>query len=113
MWILRTSLLKKYNGMTLWPFLLVAPSQDPKNQVFMNHERIHAVQQRELLLLFFYLWYGLDYLRHRVSKSHKAAYRSIIFEKEAYAMEQDLDYLKNRKPWAFLGVTNQNDASTF
>lgn len=90
--------------MTLWPFLIVAREQDCSNRVFMNHEQIHAVQQKELLIVFFYLWYVVDYLRHRLTKSHHAAYRSIIFEKEAYAMEQDLAYLKRRKLWSFLSL---------
>jgi hypothetical protein len=100
--ILRTSLLKNYRGMTLWPLLLVARDQDCEDPVFINHENIHAVQQKELLLVFFYVWYVLDYLKHRISKSHHDAYRSIIFEKEAYNMELDLEYLNTRKVWAFL-----------
>jgi hypothetical protein len=100
--ILRTFLLKNYHGMTLWPFLLVSKRQDVNDTTFMNHENIHAAQQKELLIIFFYLWYAVDYLRHRITKSHHAAYRNIIFEKEAYAMERDLHYLNRRKNWAFL-----------
>jgi len=28
--------------------------------------------------------------------------RNIVFEKEAYLMDHDLNYLKNRKFWSFL-----------
>ncbi len=100
--ILRTILLKHYNGMTLWPFLLVSNRQDVSDKIFINHENIHAAQQKELLIIFFYLWYAMDYLRHRITKSHHAAYRSIVFEREAYAMESNMDYLKTRRTLAFL-----------
>ena len=34
--------------------------------------------------------------------SHDQAYRNIVFEREAYARESDLDYLKKRSLWQFL-----------
>lgn len=51
---LKSKYLKKFSGMTLWPFLLVSHKGKLKDVIFMNHESIHAVQQRELLILFFY-----------------------------------------------------------
>ena len=69
----------------------------------MNHERIHLRQQLELLIIFFYLCYGIEYMVHLYRlKSKQAAYRSISFEKEAYTNENDLNYLKERSFWAFL-----------
>ncbi len=100
--VVEISFLKNYNGITLYPFLLVKSKALKNDPVFMNHERIHARQQLELLIVFFYLWYLLEYLILRVSKSHDLAYRSIRFEKEAYCMETELQYLKKRKPYAFL-----------
>jgi hypothetical protein len=94
--------MKNYSGMTLWPFLLIAVKQDVTDKVFINHENIHAVQQRELFIVFFYLWYGIEYLRHRCVKPHDQAYRSIVFEKEAYAMQQQLNYLEKRNLFAFI-----------
>ena len=35
-------------------------------------------------------------------KNHQQAYRSISFEKEAYQNENDMNYLKIRKRWAYL-----------
>lgn len=99
---LKSKYLKKYSGMTLWPFLLVSNKGKLKDVVFMNHENIHAVQQKELLFLFFYLWYGLDYVINLIRyKNHHVAYRNIVFEREAYLNESDLDYLKNRKLFSF------------
>jgi hypothetical protein len=105
----RSKYLKNYSGMCLWPFLLVAHNNRLKDKVFMNHEHIHAAQQKELLLLFFYLWYVADYLIQLLKyNDHSRAYRNIVFEKEAYAMECDLEYLKRRKLFSFLKFYKNN-----
>lgn len=88
--------------MTLWPFLLISPLQSENDPIFLNHEKIHAAQQKELLLIFFYLWYMVDYLKLRLKHSHYIAYRKIVFEREAYEYEHDLGYLVKRKPYGFL-----------
>jgi len=69
----------------------------------MNHERIHLRQQLELLVLPFFVWYGLDYLVKLIRYRNKnKAYRNVIFEREAYENEKNLDYLKSRSFWKFL-----------
>ena len=94
---------KGYRGMTLFPFVFLADAADKKDAVFVNHERIHLRQQLELLIVFFYVWYFVEYvLRLLQLKDHKKAYRSISFEKEAYENEKDLGYLKGRSFWRFL-----------
>ncbi|WP_405377228.1 hypothetical protein [Nonlabens sp. Asnod3-A02] len=99
---LKSKYLKKYSGMTLWPFLLVSNKSKLTDALFMNHENIHAVQQKELLVLFFYLCYGLDYLFNLMRyMNHHKAYRNIVFEREAYLNESNLDYLKERKLFSF------------
>lgn len=88
------------NGMALFPFLLVKYKSPSK--VLINHECIHFKQQIELLILPFYIWYVFEYLIHRISgKTRNQAYRNISFEKEAYENDDDLQYLKKRKLWAF------------
>lgn len=88
------------NGMALFPFLLV--KYKSPSRVLINHERIHFKQQIELLILPFYVWYLLEYLTHRLrGKSPNQAYRSISFEREAYENDENLQYLKQRKLWAF------------
>ena len=68
----------------------------------VNHESIHFYQQVELLFIIFFIMYGLSYLYNRVVKKlkHKAAYRDIIFEREAYDNDDDLFYLNKRKLYA-------------
>jgi len=91
------------SGMALFPFILLRKKDLPHTPRLLNHERIHLRQQLELLILPFYLWYFFAYLFHRAGgNNHSAAYRSIIFEREAYANEGDPEYLKKRKFWGFL-----------
>lgn len=69
----------------------------------IQHECIHLRQQKEMLLLFFYIWYLAEYLIRLIQyKNHHRAYRKISFEREAYLYEADPDYLKRRKNFAFL-----------
>jgi hypothetical protein len=86
-----------YRGMTLFPFVFVKQSLDKKNPVFVNHERIHLRQQLELLIIPFFVLYFIEFLLRLIQyKNRDLAYRNISFEREAYANEQDLNYLKNR-----------------
>lgn len=107
--LLKTFLLKNYKGITLWPFLLVKDKLFSKDLIFMNHEQIHAVQQKELLIILFYIWYGIDYLIQFFKyRSHHKAYRNIVFEREAYFHESDQEYLKNRRLFSFLKFYHKN-----
>lgn len=92
----------KINGITLYPFIFIKKPEDKKNRVLVNHEKIHLRQQLELLIVFFYLWYVLEYYYHffKLKNTHKA-YLAISFEREAYANEHELNYLKKRKFWGF------------
>ncbi|RDK83790.1 hypothetical protein C8D94_1063 [Marinirhabdus gelatinilytica] len=70
----------------------------------LNHERIHILQQAELLVVFFYIWYGAEFfVRWFQYKNKYVAYRNISFEREAYANEKDLDYCKRRSFFGFIG----------
>ncbi len=71
--------------------------------VFLNHESIHLRQQAELLIVFFYLWYGFEFLFRWIQfKNRHKAYRNISFEREAYHYEDELGYLKKRSAYGFL-----------
>lgn len=94
---------KGYRGMTVFPFVLVNSRNEKDDLVLMNHERIHLRQQLELLVLPFFIWYGLDYLLKLIRyRDKKKAYRNVVFEREAYVNESDFDYLKSRSFWKFL-----------
>lgn len=93
--------LPKITGIALWPFVLLK-SKTP-DKVIINHEKIHIRQQSELLVLFFYLWYIIEWLfKYIACRNFDIAYRNICFEREAFANENNLEYLKTRPFWAFL-----------
>lgn len=93
----------KINAITLFPFILLRKSELRKDKVLINHEKIHIRQQLELLIVFFYLAYVLEYVyRLILLKNQQKAYRAISFEREAYANEGDFSYLLHRKFWNFL-----------
>ncbi|MBN9337746.1 MAG: hypothetical protein J0I88_07875 [Chryseobacterium sp.] len=93
----------KISGITLFPFIFVQRKEDSKNKILINHETIHIRQQLELLIVPFYIWYLSEYyLKYLKYRNPQLAYRNISFEREAYANDQNLDYLKKRKFWSFI-----------
>lgn len=94
---------KGYRGMAVFPFVVMKYDFDKTNITFVNHEKIHLRQQLELLILPFFVWYFLEYLIRLIQyKNGALAYRNISFEREAYAKETDLNYLKNRSFFQFI-----------
>ena len=99
---------KGFRGITLFPFVIVSEKDLKQNSVMINHEKIHIRQQLELLILPFFIWYGIEFLvRLIIYRDRNAAYRNISFEQEAYANEKDLNYLKQRSFWRFLNYLNK------
>lgn len=93
----------KISGITLFPFILLRRKSDRQNKVLINHEKIHIRQQLELLIIPFYIWYLSEYyLKYLKYKNPQLAYRNISFERESYANDQNLNYLKKRKFWSFI-----------
>lgn len=98
------SLLKntKISAIALFPVILLRMPEDRYDKTLINHEKIHLRQQLELLIIFFYLWYVIEYyFWYFRLKDSFLAYKYISFEREAFAMEDDHDYLKTRKLWSF------------
>ena len=94
---------RNYVGLTLWPFIFVKEDTLKKDVILINHEKIHLKQQRELLILPFYIWYICEWLfRTLLYLNSYRAYQNISFEREAYANENNLDYVQNRKTFSFL-----------
>ena len=77
-------------------------SKRPLTPAERNHEYIHTLQQRELLWLGFYLWYGVEWLvKLIIHRNLLRAYLSISFEREAYRHQSDIDYADYRPLWAW------------
>lgn len=99
-------------GMALFPFILVKTAGLKTNKIIINHENIHLRQQLELLLVPFYVLYLLNYLLNLLYyMKHDKAYRNIVFEREAYTHERDLQYLPKRKFWAWIRFFSSRYAS--
>ena len=89
-------------AMTLAPFgIYVAEYYMLSDKEKINHEKIHWKQQLEMLIIFFYLWYLIEFLI-RIPINGKKAYISIAMEREGWENRGDLEYLKTRKPYAWL-----------
>lgn len=69
------------------------------SQLDINHEEIHWKQEKELLIIGFYILYILFFIiRLLCTLDWHEAYRSICFEREAYAYE---DKIEDRKHYGW------------
>lgn len=69
-------------------------------EVNINHERIHTAQMREMLYIPFYVWYVLEWLIELFGYG-RGAYATNTFEREAHANDENLNYLNERKHYAW------------
>lgn len=67
----------------------------------LRHEAIHHEQAKEMLFIFFYLWYIVEWII-RLCLNSKNAYRNISLEREAYAKQRYTDYIETRKHFAWM-----------
>lgn len=106
---------KGFKAITLWPFIF---ARKPIYGEDLRHELIHGAQQKETLVLGFYIVYGLmwvvEFIRCLFDKSRgtradgkhrptwKRAYKMIPYEREAFYGEIVPDYLQTRKLFNFI-----------
>jgi len=88
----------KYVAMAIYPVIFVRKKywirySEKRREIILNHEKIHFAQQKELTSILFYIEYVYWWLIR--------GYKNIPFEKEAYANENDLEYLKHREKFAY------------
>ena len=116
-----------YRAINLFGVMFVRGNR-PLDEVTINHENIHSKQIIDVLLLtlipfaflFFlvgklwlilllwitsyYGFYVTEWIVRLISYKFNTrdAYRNISFEREAFANEKNLDYLKNRERFSFI-----------
>lgn len=91
----------RYSTINLFGVLFT--KSDYLSDTTINHEKIHTAQMKEMWYIPFYLWYGIEYLIVRFfHKKQNDAYHDISFEEEAYNNQYNLEYLNNRKKFAWL-----------
>jgi len=75
----------------------------PAYQVWIeliNHESTHWKQQLEMLIIFFYLWYFMEWIIKFLTPP-MGAYKDLSFEREANDHETDSNYNKIRKLYSW------------
>lgn len=128
-WVAKTFLFPSYKAITLLYNSFFKNRRNECYPEDINHERIHQIQQIECSIVglilgiilrlsfdisfwwvlaptfgFFYLWYGIEYLIilcfAKWDKQNER-YHDVSFEEEAHNNDKDLDYLEDRKPFAW------------
>lgn len=84
----------------LWPFIFIR-DEKYKTEIVLNHERIHLAQQKEMLVIPFFVLYILHFIFNLITMN-KSPYKNIVFEKEAFENEDEWLYLWQRKFWAWI-----------
>ena len=93
---------KGYTAMTVWPFLFIRKGVKVSDKL-IRHEEIHATQQKEMLIVFFYVWYVMEWLvRCLMYCNMKAAYKNVSFEREAKTNETNAAYLEERRLFSWV-----------
>lgn len=100
--VIETRLVPRGNilAITLFGFVFTRDRRQIDRYV-LNHELIHCQQQLEWLYVPFFILYGIEWLWYYVRlHSSDKAYMAISFEREAYANDHNLNYLKRRRHYA-------------
>ena len=72
------------------------------SRISENHEYIHTLQQREMLFVFFYLWYIVEWIFRWIQfRDREKGYYHISFEQEAYCNQRNLLYTQQRTFFAW------------
>lgn len=95
---------KGFLAITLWPFIFVRKEAEQRyTKTVDRHEHIHGEQQKEMLIIFFLLWYGMEWLIKCVKyRNGNTAYKNVSFEREAYQNQNDAAYLDERKHYSWI-----------
>lgn len=95
---------KGYKAMNLFGIVFVR--KDAKFDTYdYNHEHIHLKQMQEMLWVFYYLWYAIEYLIIMFfAKWNKQSerYHDVSFEEEAHNNDHDLEYIRTRKHYSWV-----------
>ena len=99
----------KFTGITIYPFIFFLKGRNINNTL-VRHETIHLRQQSEMLLIFFYLFYAIEFIVKLINqRNFYNAYLTLSFEREAYRNSHNDKYLKNRKRFAWLKYIYEKD----
>jgi len=93
---------KEFGAINLLGIIIVRKDYGSLTEAEKNHELIHTRQMIEMLIVFFYLSYFIEWIIRLVQyRDRFQAYANISYEREAYANMYNLSYLKTRKLFTF------------
>lgn len=78
--------VKGFTAMNLFGIIFARNEYKPLTRRIQNHEAIHTVQMKEMLYIFFYFWYLVEWLV-KLFRYGRNAYENISFEREAYTYQ--------------------------
>ena len=92
---------KPFAAINLFGFVFARKEYKPLYERTLNHERIHTEQMKEMLYIFFYLWYLIEWIV-KLFIYGKKSYNNISFEREAYQYDRYADYVQFRKKYNWI-----------
>lgn len=92
----------KFKAINLFGVILYKGDYPKKDA--LNHETIHTAQMKEMLYIFFYLWYGIEWFIKVFKYGFSGAYANISFEREANKYRYRMDYLSWRKHFKWFSM---------
>lgn len=92
---------KPFAAINLFGFVFARSEKKPLKEKTINHERIHTEQMKEMLYIFFYLWYLIEWIV-KLFIYGKKSYNNISFEREAYKYDRYADYVQFRKKYNWI-----------
>lgn len=101
--IIENSILpvKNFDAINLFGFVFVRHGVRLDDQM-KRHEAIHTEQMKYMGYLFFYIWYGIEWLvRLAQYRNKQKAYFNVSFEREAYANDKHANYIRIRTRYAW------------
>jgi len=86
----------------LCPYIFWLKGFTPTDKL-RRHAQTHIKQQAELLIIFFFIIYIIEFLiKFSFKWNIEKAYRSISFEREAYRNQAKKTYFETRKKFAWI-----------
>ena len=90
-------------AIAIWPFVFFRTEALSEEAVLINHEKIHLEQQKETLLVPFFVIYVIQGMVNFIKGDNPyLAYRNTSAEKEAWDNEDSGNYLSIRKRYKWL-----------
>lgn len=93
--------IKGFTAINLFGVIFARNEYKPLNRRIQNHEAIHTAQMKEMLYVFFYLWYLVEWFV-KLFRYGRKSYENISFEREAYTFQYDYSYLEKRKKYHWI-----------